>query len=74
MKEASYDLDFPSEVDDEYWETEDPSLTFQQPPDKPSRVIGFNMWLRLTQMVAFALRTLVSFFHSHRLFEALNIS
>lgn len=56
---GSYDLDLPLEVDDEFWATEDPTLAFQQPSGLPSRVTAFNAWIGITQIVGFALRTLV---------------
>ncbi|KAF4563342.1 hypothetical protein EYR36_003785 [Pleurotus pulmonarius] len=48
----------PLEVDDEYWENEDPSLAFKQPPDKPSKVAFFNSWAKLSQIIAFATKTI----------------
>jgi hypothetical protein len=55
----SIDVDLPLEVDDEYWETEDPASAFQQPKDIPASVTALNLWIRLTQIIAYALRTLV---------------
>jgi hypothetical protein len=56
----SFDLDLPVEVDDEYWENDDAALAFQQPPGKPALVASFNSFIRLSQIMAFALITLVS--------------
>ena len=53
------DVDPPLIVDDEYWATDDPGLAFQQPPGKPSRVEAFWLWLKLTRIGTFAVRTLV---------------
>ncbi|KAI0720409.1 hypothetical protein C8Q72DRAFT_862307 [Fomitopsis betulina] len=55
-----FDLDLPVECDDEYWENDDPELAFKQPPGKPSLVTFFNCFLRLNQILAFALRTIYS--------------
>ncbi|KAF8910393.1 fungal-specific transcription factor domain-containing protein [Mucidula mucida] len=55
--EEDYDIDLPLEVDDEYWEAEEPSRAFRQPPGVPSRITAFNLWLKLTQIVAFTMRT-----------------
>lgn len=55
----SFDVDLPLEVDDEYWEHPDINLAFRQPTGKPSLVTAFNSWIRLTQITAFAVRTLV---------------
>ena len=52
----------PLQVDDEYWESEDPNLAFRQPPDKPCRKAFFVCWIKLTQIAGFALRTLVGTF------------
>ena len=57
----SMDLDLPAEVDDEYWENEDPELAFRQPPDKPSKVSFFVSWIKLSQIIARALETFVSY-------------
>ncbi|KAJ7593114.1 fungal-specific transcription factor domain-containing protein [Mycena floridula] len=52
--EEDFDLQMPTDVNDEYWET----LDFQQPPTIPSRVTAFNLHLNLTQVAAFALKTI----------------
>lgn len=56
-----FDAELPLEVDDEYWETEGPEKVFQQPPGKPSKIAAFNSYLKLTQIVAYAMRTIVGF-------------
>jgi len=56
----SFDADLPIEVDDEYWECEDPEQSWKQPPGKPSKVTAFNAQLRLCEILAFTLRTLYS--------------
>jgi len=56
----SFDADLPIEVDDEYWECEDPEQSWKQPPGKPSKVTAFNVHLRLCEILAFTLRTLYS--------------
>ena len=55
----SFDVELPLECDDEYWINEDPELTFKQPPGKPSTISFFNCNIRLNQIHAFALRTIV---------------
>lgn len=57
---GSFTAEYPLEVDDEFWENDDPQLAFQQPPDKPSTVAAFNLWLRLTDFTASALHRFVS--------------
>ncbi|TBU33907.1 fungal-specific transcription factor domain-containing protein [Dichomitus squalens] len=57
-REEDLDLDLPLEVDDEYWENEDPELAFRQPEGKPSLVSGFVQWIKLSHVVAYALKTL----------------
>lgn len=56
---ASFDLDLPTECDDEYWLSEDPETVFRQPPDKPSIISYLNCSLRLSQIASFAMRTIV---------------
>lgn len=53
------DVDPPLVVDDEYWVTGEPESAFQQPPGKPSYMEAFELWLKLTKISAFAVRTLV---------------
>lgn len=60
----SFDLDLPLEVDDDYWETGDPETDFRQPPGRPSKISAFNLLLRLMQILAFSLKTIVSFVSS----------
>jgi hypothetical protein len=57
---SSFDVDLPTDCDDEYWETDDPDLAFKQPPGKPSKVAFFISLIRQQEIVAFALRTIVS--------------
>lgn len=40
-----FDLEYPLECDDEYWDHPDPSLNFKQPPDKPSALSCFVQYL-----------------------------
>ncbi|KAJ3772120.1 fungal-specific transcription factor domain-containing protein [Lentinula raphanica] len=58
LGEEDYDLDLPLEIDDEYWETEDPEVAFKQPDGLPSRIAAFNAWIGITQITGFVLRTL----------------
>lgn len=53
------DVDPPLIVNDEYWATNNPESAFQQPPGKPSHLEAFGLWLTLTKISAFAVRTLV---------------
>ena len=55
----SFDLDLPAECDDEYWSTPDPKDAFKQPTGKPSQMSYFIAFLKLSQILAFALRTIV---------------
>ena len=60
IHDEDFDLDLPVECDDEYWTSEDPKLAWKQPSGKPSYVAYFIAVLRLNQILAFALRTIVS--------------
>ncbi|KAG5645114.1 hypothetical protein DXG03_006928 [Asterophora parasitica] len=55
-----FDVDFPAECDDEYWEHPDPSKRFKQPPNKPSYVTAFVLLLKLHQVLILILRTVYS--------------
>ncbi|EIN11920.1 hypothetical protein PUNSTDRAFT_142130 [Punctularia strigosozonata HHB-11173 SS5] len=57
-REEDFDLDMPLEVDDEYWEHENPDKAFKQPPGKPCTVTAFVLFIKITQIQAFALRTI----------------
>ncbi|KAI0649560.1 fungal-specific transcription factor domain-containing protein [Trametes meyenii] len=60
IQDEDFDLDLPTECDDEYWTHPDPAQAFKQPPGKPSAVAFFNCYIRLHQILAFALRTIYS--------------
>lgn len=57
----SFDIDLPIECDDEYWFHPDPAQAFKQPPGKPSKLSFFVSLIKLNQILAFALRTVVSY-------------
>lgn len=57
---CSFDVEMPLEVDDEYWIDDDPQLAFRQPSGKPSLVSAFNYFIKLSRMMAFTIRTIVS--------------
>ncbi|KAF6759569.1 fungal-specific transcription factor domain-containing protein [Ephemerocybe angulata] len=44
---ADYDVDYPVECDDEFWENGDPELAFKQPPSRPSTITYFNQIIGL---------------------------
>ena len=56
---CSFDLDPMTEVDDEYWENEDPELAFKQPAGKPSKVAFANCLIGLKKILGYASRTIV---------------
>lgn len=53
-----FDLDYPIECDDEYWETPDPKDAFRQPPGKPAKITYFIWAIKLVKILGFAHRTL----------------
>ncbi|KAF8339841.1 fungal-specific transcription factor domain-containing protein [Cantharellus anzutake] len=55
-QDEDFDLDFPVEVDDEYWIDDEHGP--QQPEGIPPNMSYFNAALRLGQILAFALRTI----------------
>ncbi|THH16874.1 hypothetical protein EW146_g3841 [Bondarzewia mesenterica] len=60
IQEEDFDLDLPAECDDEYWTHPVPEQAFKQPPGKPSIMSYFICFLKLNQILAFALRTIYS--------------
>lgn len=60
LQDEDFDLDLPTECDDEYWLPPDPKDAFKQPPGKPSKMSFFIAYLKLSQILAFALRTIYS--------------
>jgi hypothetical protein len=62
---SSFDVDLPLECDDEYWEHPNPDMAFKQPPGKPSVIAYFNSYLKLNQVLAFSLRTIVRWLISY---------
>lgn len=54
-----FDIDLPLEVDDEFWGTDNAKDGFKQPEGKPSVIEAFNSRIRLSQVLAFAIRTVV---------------
>lgn len=53
-----FDLEYPVECDEEYWETSDPEKAFQQPPGKPCKMSCFIWLIKLAEMLGYAHRTL----------------
>jgi len=56
----SFDLEFPIECDDEYWEAKDGNQAFVQPAGQPSLVSFWSCYLKLVEIIGFAQQTLVS--------------
>ncbi|KAJ7496528.1 fungal-specific transcription factor domain-containing protein [Mycena latifolia] len=54
----NYDVDYPVECDDEYWETSDPAMAFKQPPGKPSVVSYTIAYLKLLEILGMAQKTI----------------
>ncbi|KAL0578864.1 Gypsy retrotransposon integrase-like protein 1 [Marasmius crinis-equi] len=60
IRDEDFDLELPSDCDDEYWENADPEKAYKQPPGQPSRVSFFIAIIRLSEILAFVLRTMFS--------------
>ncbi|KAJ6609592.1 fungal-specific transcription factor domain-containing protein [Mycena sp. CBHHK59/15] len=58
MQYDDFDVELPTECDDEYWEPKDPALAFKQPAGKPSRITFFSSFLRLNNILGFTHKTL----------------
>jgi hypothetical protein len=59
LPDTSFDIDLPLEVDDQYWEADGSALAFRQPAGTPAKVAAFISLIKLSQIIAFALRTVV---------------
>jgi hypothetical protein len=55
-----FDIEFPIECDDDYWEHPDPSQCFKQPSGVPSTVTFFVLMLQLMSLYNFTLQVAVS--------------
>ncbi|CAA7260660.1 unnamed protein product [Cyclocybe aegerita] len=55
LHDEDFDLEMPIECDDEYWDT-----GFEQPEGKPSSISFFNNYIRLMDILEFAMRTIYS--------------
>jgi hypothetical protein len=60
----SFDLELPTECDDEFWVPSGTGRAFEQPKHRPSYTSFFIWNLRLHNIVAVALRTIVSALYS----------
>ncbi|THU84644.1 hypothetical protein K435DRAFT_927492 [Dendrothele bispora CBS 962.96] len=49
-----FDLEHLIKYDDEYWEHDDPSQAFIQPPGKPSSIAYWNHYVKLVKITTFA--------------------
>ena len=59
-KSISFDVDYPLDVDDEFWDTGNPQTDFKQPPGKPSKIAMYISLLSLERIVASAIMNVVS--------------
>ncbi|KIK69078.1 hypothetical protein GYMLUDRAFT_35129 [Collybiopsis luxurians FD-317 M1] len=64
VHEEEYDVEFPVDADDEYWNHPDPNLNFKQPAEKPSKVSFFIHYLKLMDILAHAMRVIYPIRHS----------
>ncbi|KAJ7084451.1 fungal-specific transcription factor domain-containing protein [Mycena belliarum] len=55
LGDEDFDLDPVLEVDDDFWDADHP---VRRHPDVPCRLTFFNLWLRLSQIVTFTVRTI----------------
>ncbi|PPR05818.1 hypothetical protein CVT26_010098 [Gymnopilus dilepis] len=60
IHDEEFDVEYPIECDDEYWETENPDDAFKQPHGKPCSITAFICLIKLCEILAFTLRTLYS--------------
>ncbi|TFK66525.1 hypothetical protein BDN72DRAFT_844202 [Pluteus cervinus] len=76
LQAEDIDVEFPTECDDEYWDHIDPEQQFQQPVGKPSTMAFFTCYLNLTDILAWAMRSIYSLSrpHLHRFASSLKYS
>ncbi|KAJ6498814.1 fungal-specific transcription factor domain-containing protein [Mycena sanguinolenta] len=65
-RDEDYDVDYPLEVDDAYWEHSDSEQAFQQPQGKPSVYSFIVSYLKLTEILGAAQKTIYSVKRSRR--------
>ncbi|KAJ7661667.1 fungal-specific transcription factor domain-containing protein [Mycena rosella] len=53
-----YDIDYPIECDDEYWETSESDMAFKQPPGKPSALSFTVAYVKLIEIMGTAQKTI----------------
>ena len=58
VHDEDIDVDYPIDVDDEFWVCEDASQNLKQPENRPSRLAAFIAMLKLQQIVGYCLRTI----------------
>ncbi|KAJ6507176.1 fungal-specific transcription factor domain-containing protein [Mycena vitilis] len=59
-RDDDYDVDYPVEVDDEYWEHPDPAKRFRQPEGKPSVYSFIVVYIKLTEILGTAQKIIYS--------------
>ncbi|KAJ7761028.1 fungal-specific transcription factor domain-containing protein [Mycena metata] len=65
-RDDDYDIDYPVECDDEYWDHPDPDQRFRQPEGKPS-IYAFSVaHMKLTEILGTAQKTIYSVNRSQR--------
>ncbi|KAJ7282765.1 fungal-specific transcription factor domain-containing protein, partial [Mycena rebaudengoi] len=60
INDDDYDIDYPIEADDEYWENIDPEKRFQQPAGKPSMYTFTVQYFKLIEILGLAQKTIYS--------------
>ncbi|KAJ7451835.1 fungal-specific transcription factor domain-containing protein [Mycena galericulata] len=58
--DTDYDVDYPIECDDEYWENPDPDMAFKQPPGKPSTLSFTVAYSKLLEILGMSQKTIYS--------------
>ncbi|KAF8127742.1 fungal-specific transcription factor domain-containing protein [Mycena galopus ATCC 62051] len=66
VRNDDYDIDYPVECDDEYWEHPDPEQAFKQPTGKPSLSSFIVSYLKLMEILGAAQKTIYSVKRSQR--------
>ncbi|KAF9265791.1 hypothetical protein L218DRAFT_859378 [Marasmius fiardii PR-910] len=60
IRDEDIDVEYPTECDDEYWQNDGSLPVFRQPPHQPSKLSFFVHYLKLCEIISFAMITLYS--------------
>ncbi|KAG7086508.1 hypothetical protein E1B28_002461 [Marasmius oreades] len=60
IRDEDIDAEYPTECDDEYWQNDGSQAVFRQPSHQPSKLSFFVHYLKLCEIISFAMVTIYS--------------